>query len=147
MTKDELLQKAALICVYVLVAEERPSPVKLPRYLGIEGGHVVHRRTLLVGMPDEEAFVQELDSVPDVHNMTIDDCLAQTGVCFMASVFNPIVINRPANLQTRDGLGARKQPDINVIAIFLVIGRLVGEIVKTRVAGSVFGNIIQSQSP
>ena len=80
MTKDELLQKAALICVYVLVAEERPNPVKLLRYLRIEGGHVVHRRTLLVGMPDEEAFVQELDSVPDVHNMPVDDSLAQTRV-------------------------------------------------------------------
>ena len=79
MTKDELIQKAALISVYVLVAEERPSPVKLPRYLRIEGGHVVHRRTLLVGVPYQEAFVQELDSVADVHNMPVDDCLAQTG--------------------------------------------------------------------
>src|ERR1700704_1255174 len=141
MTKDKLLQEAALICVYVLVAEERPSPVKLSRYLRIEGGHVVHRRTLLVGMPDEEAFVQELDSVPDVHNMTIDDCLAQTGVCFMASVFNPIVINRSANLQTRDGFGACKQPDIDVITVVLIIDASFGEILKMRIAGSVFCNI------
>ena len=80
MTQDKLLQKAALICIYVLVAEEWTNPVKLFRYLRIESGHVVHRRTLLVGMPDQEAFVQEFDSVPDIHNMPIDDCLAQTRV-------------------------------------------------------------------
>src|SRR6266849_2835642 len=64
----------------------------------------------------------------------------------MASVTNPIVINRPANLQTWDGFGACKQPDINVITVFLVIGRSAGEIVKLRIAGSVFGKVVKTQS-
>src|SRR5260370_40693330 len=64
----------------------------------------------------------------------------------MASVTNPIVINRPANLQTRDGFGACKQPDINVITVFLVIGRIAGEMLKLRIAGSVSGNVVQTQS-
>src|SRR5260370_41397985 len=64
----------------------------------------------------------------------------------MAWLTNPFGKNRTANLQTWDGFGACKQPDINVITVFLVIGRIAGEIVKLRIAGSVFGNVVQTQS-
>src|SRR3984893_9697059 len=100
MTKEYVFQKAAPICVYILVAEKRPNTAKLLGYLRVEGGHVVHRRTLLVGMANEEAFVQELDSMSDVHNMPVDDSLAKPDAWSTGEVTDAIVIDRPANLQT-----------------------------------------------
>src|ERR1700730_1286603 len=99
MTKGNVPQEAALVCIYILVAEERPNTTKLLRYLRVERGHVVYRRTLIEGMPDEEAFVQELDSMSNVHNMPVDDSLAKLCYIFPLGISNPIVINGPANLQ------------------------------------------------
>ena len=147
MTKGNVLQESALIRVYILVAEKRPNTAKLLRYLRVEGGHVVYRRTLLVGMPDEKAFVEELDSMPDVYNVRINDRLAEPGTWSVGGVTNSVVINGSANLQTRDGFGACKQADINMIAVVLVFKRMVDEIGTNRIAGSVFGNIVQTQSP
>jgi hypothetical protein len=38
MTKGNVLQEAILICIYILVAEERSNTAKLLRYLRVEAG-------------------------------------------------------------------------------------------------------------
>jgi hypothetical protein len=53
--QGNILENAALIGVYVLIAEKWSNAAKLFRDLRVEGGHVVHERTPLIGMPDHEA--------------------------------------------------------------------------------------------
>lgn len=92
LSKGNVRQKAALICVDILVAEKRPNMADLLRYLRVEGGHVIDGRTLLVVMPDEEALVQEFDSMSDVYNVRIDDRLAKADSRSNGQITDPIVI-------------------------------------------------------
>src|SRR6202049_1320734 len=98
-------------------------------------------------MPDKETFVQELDSMPDVHNMRIDDSLAQSGGRLTVGVGDLVMIDRPANLQTRDGFRTRKQAYVNVIAVVLIVNSRASQIGTNSVAGSVLRCVIQIYSP
>ena len=44
-------------------------------------------------MPDQEAFIQELESVSDVHNMSVDDGLAEPDTWSSHEVTNLIMID------------------------------------------------------
>src|ERR1700682_643757 len=98
-------------------------------------------------MPDEEAFVQELDSMPDVHHMRVDDSLAQPKGRSVAGVGDLVMIDRPANLQTRDGFRTHKQAYVNVISGVLLVERRASQIGTNSVAGSVLRYVIQIHSP
>src|ERR1700683_5077388 len=98
-------------------------------------------------MSDEEAFVQELDFMSDVNDIPVDNGLAEPNVWSASQVTDTIVINRSANLQTWDGVGACKQSDINMIAVVLVYESIVVELGTNSIARSALRNIVQRQSP
>src|SRR5258706_3212107 len=92
VTKENVLEKAAGICVDILIAKERPNMSELLRYLRVEGGHIVDPRILLVSMPDQETFVQELDSVLGIYHVRVHDGLAEAEAWPMSRVPDPVVI-------------------------------------------------------
>src|SRR3984893_13573865 len=97
-------------------------------------------------MPDEEAFVQEFDSMLDVHNVCIDDSLAQHRDRFMCGVADSVMIDRSANLQTRDGFRTRKQAYVNVIAVVLIVDTRATQVGTNGVARSVLRYVVQIES-
>src|ERR1700730_3661258 len=97
-------------------------------------------------MPDEETFVQELDSMPDVHNMRVDDSLACPKGRSVAGVADLVMIDRSANLQTRDGFRTRKQAYVNVIAVVLIVDTRVTQVGTNGVARSVLRYVVQIES-
>jgi hypothetical protein len=121
VTQCDILEQSLLVGVDVLISEERPNTVKLLRDLRVEGRRVVNRRAPFISMPDEEAFVQELDSMPDVYNMRVDDSLAQLKGRSVVGVADLVMIDRSANLQTREGFRTREQAYVNMIAVVLII--------------------------
>src|ERR1700723_3526330 len=97
-------------------------------------------------MPDEEAFIQELDSVSDIHNMSVDDGWAEPDTGSSREVANLIMIDCPADLQARYGVGPREQADIYEITIVLIFYYVAVELGTNRIAGPVFRNVVKTQS-
>jgi len=71
ISETHVRQCAARICIEVLKAEKWPHVPDLLRNLGVGAGHVEHIGAAGLRMPNENAFVQELQSMLNIYDVRI----------------------------------------------------------------------------
>jgi len=69
------------ICIQILKPTKRPHLPDLLRNLGIGAWQIEHIGAAGLRMSNENAFVQELQSTRDIHNVSIQNALPKTDGC------------------------------------------------------------------
>src|SRR5450631_3230999 len=99
MPQSHIPEQTALACVDVLISEERPNVTDPLGNLCVESRRVQARGTVLECMPNQEALVEELNAMPDIHHVAVHDGLPDADRGAKLEIADFVMVDGSAYLQ------------------------------------------------
>ena len=101
---------------------------------------------MLGRVPDQKAFVQELNAVSDVNYVSVHDGLAYANVCPGFQPADFVMVKRAANFQPGHSFRTSEESKIDLVAVILIV-RDAGtvQLWPDSVARAVLEKIVQAQ--